>query len=411
MIDMLVIVVLAALGALLAGLIAAPAVTLLRRRSVVLSMFAVAALAVVAMAAGTVAVALEMFLSGHDFRVVLIVVVVSGLISLGAALLFGRRIAAGSRELAVAALGVGSETGFVAPADPPTSELAALAAALEETGVRLKAAQARERSLDTSRRELIAWISHDLRTPLAGLRAMAEALEDGVAPDPARYHSRMRTEVERLSGMVDDLFELSRIQAGSLDLVLARVSVYDLVDDALATARPLADERGVRLVDGGTDALPVRVDAQGITRVLGNLLVNAIRATPADGTVAVSARREDDLVVLAVEDCCGGIPQQDLPHVFDTGWRGSRARTPPHGRTATTAPVTDAGAPDGMRTAARAARGHQRHGDTGAGLGLAIVRGIVEAHGGRASVHNATAGCRFEITLPTVEARRPEGVG
>lgn len=408
---MLIIVALAALGALLAGLVAAPAVTLLRRRSVVLSMFAVAALAVVAMAAGTVAVALEMFLSGHDFRVVLIVVVVSGLISLGAALLFGRRIAAGSRELAVAALGVGSETGFVAPADPPTAELAALAAALEETGVRLKAAQARERSLDTSRRELIAWISHDLRTPLAGLRAMAEALEDGVAPDPARYHSRMRTEVERLSGMVDDLFELSRIQAGSLDLVLSRVSVYDLVDDALATARPLADERGVRLVDGGTDALPVRVDAQGITRVLGNLLVNAIRATPADGTVAVSARREDDLVILAVEDCCGGIPQQDLPHVFDTGWRGSRARTPPHGRTATTAPATAAGPPDGMRTAARAATGHQRHGDTGAGLGLAIVRGIVEAHGGHASVHNATAGCRFEITLPTVEARRPEGVG
>lgn len=404
---MLIIVALAALGALFAGLVAAPAVTLLRRRSVVLSMFAVAALAVVAMAAGTVAVALEMFLSGHDFRVVLIVVVVSGLISLGAALLFGRRIAAGSRELAVAALGVGSETGFVAPADPPTAELAALAAALEETGVRLKAAQARERSLDASRRELIAWISHDLRTPLAGLRAMAEALEDGVAPDPARYHARMRAEVERLSGMVDDLFELSRIQAGSLDLVLARVPVYDLVDDALATARPLADERGVRLVDGGTDALPLRVDAQGITRVLGNLLVNAIRATPADGTVAVSARREDDLVILAVEDCCGGIPEQDLPHVFDTGWRGSQARTPPHGRTATTTalPTVTAGAADATTDSARGAAGRRRHGDTGAGLGLAIVRGIVEAHGGHASVRNAGTGCRFEIALPTAEAR------
>lgn len=390
MIDMLVIVALAALGALLAGLLAAPAVTLLRRRSIVLSMFAVAALAVVAMAAGTVAVALEMFLSGHDFRVVLIVVAVSGAISLGAALVFGHRIAAGSRELAAAAVTVGSEAGFVAPADPPTAELAALAAALEQTGSRLKAAQARERSLDASRRELIAWISHDLRTPLAGLRAMAEALEDGVASNPDRYHARMRAEVERMSGMVDDLFELSRIQAGALELVLARISVYDLVDDALASARPLAEERGVRLVDGGITPLPVRVDGQGITRVLGNLLVNAIRATPAGGTVAVSARREDDLVVLAVEDCCGGIPEEDLPRVFDTGWRGGQARTPP-GRTA---------------EADLTAAGQGRHGDTGAGLGLAIVRGIVQAHAGHASVRNTGAGCRFEITLPAADARR-----
>ncbi|CAL9607120.1 Adaptive-response sensory-kinase SasA [Streptomyces sp. enrichment culture] len=406
---MLVIVALAALGALLAGLLAAPAVTLLRRRSVVLSMFAVAALAVVAMAAGTVAVALEMFLSGHDFRVVLIVVAVSGTISLTAALLFGRRISAGSRELAAAALTVGSDAGFAAPADPPTAELAALAAALEETGARLRAAQTRERALDASRRELIAWISHDLRTPLAGLRAMAEALEDGIAPDPGRYHARIRTEAERLSGMVDDLFELSRIQAGSLELAPTRVSVYDLVDDALATARPLARERGVRLVDGGVTPIPVRVDGQGITRVLGNLLVNAIRATPADGTVAVSARRRDDRVVLAVEDGCGGIPEQDLPRVFDAGWRGVQARTPPSGRTAATAATTTTTTTTAASFAPAA--GQRRHGDTGAGLGLAIVRGIVEAHAGHASVHNAAAGCRFEITLPAADARPPERTG
>ncbi|MFC8099973.1 sensor histidine kinase [Streptomyces sp. NPDC057363] len=398
MIDMLIIVALAALGALFAGLLAAPAVTLLRGRSVVLSMFAVAALAVVAMAAGTVAVALEMFLSGHDFRVVLIVVAVSGVFSLGAALLFGRRIAAGSRDLARAATTVGGEPGFVAPADPPTSELAALAAALETAGSRLRAAQDRERSLDTSRRELIAWISHDLRTPLAGLRAMAEALEDGVISEPGRFHSRIRIEVDRLSGMVDDLFELSRIQARSLELALTRVSIYDLVDDALATARPLAAERGVRLVDGGVAAFPVRVDPQAITRVLGNLLVNAIRATPADGTVAVSTRIEHDQVVLGVEDGCGGIPEQDLPRVFDTGWRGGQARTPPSltvGDSGTTAEH-----PAGHGTTTPAATG-QRHGDSGAGLGLAIVRGIVEAHTGHATVRNTAVGCRFEILLPT----------
>jgi len=380
--DFLVIVGLAALGALAAGLLAAPAVTLLRRRSVVSSMFAVAALAVAAMAAGTIAVALEMFLSAHDFTVVLIVVAVSGVFSLGAALLFGRRIAAGSRELTAAARAVGSQEGFTAPADPPTAELAALAAALEETGARLKEAQERERALDASRRDLIAWISHDLRTPLAGLRAMAEALEDGVAADPGRYHTRIRVEVERLSGMVDDLFELSRIQAGSLELALARVSVYDLVDDAITAARPLAEQRRVRLRDGGVAPLPVRVDAHGITRVLGNLLVNAIRATPADGTVAVSARREGDRVVLAVEDACGGIPEEDLPRVFDTGWRGGPARTPTSG--------------DGTGF-------RHRHGDTGAGLGLAIVRGITEAHAGRVSVRNTAAGCRFELSLPAAD--------
>ncbi|MFF4602244.1 sensor histidine kinase [Streptomyces sp. NPDC001339] len=369
MTDFLVIVALAALGAAVAGLLAAPAVRVLRRGSVALSLFAVAALAVAAMAAGTVAVAQAMFLSGHDLGVVMAVVAVSGVVSLVAALLFGRRIAAGSRELARAARTVGSAGGFVAPDEPPTAELAALSRALEETSARLAEARERERALDASRRELIAGISHDLRTPLAGLRAMAEALEDGVAEDPARYHSRMRTEVDRLAAMVDDLFELSRIQAGALTLTFSRVSVYDLVDEALAAAGPLAAASGVRLVDGGVAPLPVRVDAQQITRVLGNLLVNAIRATPADGTVAVSARREEDRVVVAVEDGCGGIPAEDLPRVFDTGWRGSSARTP------------------------------RADGQGGAGLGLAIVRGIVEAHEGRATVRNVAAGCRFSVSL------------
>ncbi|WP_030661806.1 sensor histidine kinase KdpD [Streptomyces rimosus] len=370
--DFLVIVALAALGAVAAGLPAAAAVRVLRRHSVALSLFAAGALAVVTMAAGTVAVAQAMFLSAHDLGVVMAVVAVSGLVSLAAALLFGRRIAAGSRQLADAARTVGSEGGFAAPAEPPTAELATLAEALEETSARLARARERERALDTARRDLIAGISHDLRTPLAGLRAMAEALEDGVVrgADAARYHARIRVEVDRLAGMVDDLFELSRIQAGALTLTPSRVSVYDLVDDALAGARPLAAAGGVRLVDGGVAAVPVRVDAQQITRVLGNLLVNAIRATPDGGTVAVAARRADGRVVLAVEDGCGGIPEADLPRVFDTGWRGAPARTP------------------------------RADGGSGAGLGLAIVRGIVEAHAGRATVRNTERGCRFEVDLP-----------
>ncbi|MFE4645443.1 sensor histidine kinase, partial [Streptomyces sp. NPDC056730] len=124
------------------------------------------------------------------------------------------------------------------------------------------------------------------------------------------------------------------------------------------------------LVGGRVEAVPVEVDGKEMTRVLANLLVNAIHRTPADGTVAVAAERRADCVVLSVTDGCGGIPAEDLPRVFDTGWRGTQARTPP----------------------------------AGAGLGLAIVRGIVEAHEGRAEVRNVTGGCRFEVTLPAAAA-------
>ncbi|MER5641261.1 HAMP domain-containing sensor histidine kinase [Kitasatospora sp. NPDC002227] len=374
--DLLLIALFAALGAGGAGLLGWPAVRLLRRRSVALSLFCVAVVTVLAVTSGTFAVAQAMFLSHHDLGVVITVLGMAAVVSLLTAALLGRQVVAGSRALTAAARTVGSDTGFAAPAQPLGTELAELSAELAATSARLAESRSREQALERSRRELIAWISHDLRTPLAGLRAMSEALEDGVADDPPRYLRGIRTEVDRLTGMVDDLFELSRIQAGALSLSLARVSVYDLVGDAIAGAYPLARQRGVRLEGAEVAAEPVEVDGREITRVLGNLLVNAIRCTPEDGVVAVAARRERDEVVLSVTDGCGGIPEQDLPRVFETGWRGAPARTP--------------------RAASPAARG----GDSGAGLGLAIVRGIVEAHAGRASVRNVNGGCCFEITLP-----------
>ncbi|GAA1957612.1 sensor histidine kinase [Kitasatospora viridis] len=365
----LLIALIAALGAGTVTLLGWPAVRLLRRRSLVLSLFAVAVASVLAMTAGTLAVAQAMFLSHHDLGVVITVTCVAAVFSIGTAALLGRQVVAGSRALALAARTVGSAAGFAAPTGPLGAELAELSAELAATSARLAESRERERALESSRRELVAWISHDLRTPLAGLRAMAEALEDGVAEDPARYHARIGTEVDRLAGMVDDLFELSRIQAGALGLRPARVSVYDLVGDALAGAHPLARERGVRLQGERVEQAPVEVDGREITRVLGNLLVNAIRATPADGVVEVAARWEAAEVVLSVTDGCGGIPEADLPRVFETGWRGGSARTP-------------------------------REGTGGAGLGLAIVRGIVEAHAGRATVRNVAGGCCFEIALP-----------
>ncbi|MER7847880.1 HAMP domain-containing sensor histidine kinase [Kitasatospora sp. NPDC096077] len=380
--DLLLIALYAALGAGGAGLLGWAAVRLVRRRSLALSLFCVAAVTVLAVTSGTFVVAQAMFLSRHDLGVVITVLGMASVVSLAIAALLGRQVVSGSRALTEAARTVGSDTGFSAPEHPLGLELAQLSAELAATSARLAESRARAQALDTSRRELIAWISHDLRTPLAGLRAMAEALEDGVAEHPEQYLHRMRTEVERLTGMVDDLFELSRIQAGALSLSLSRVSVYDLVDDALAGAHPLARRRGVRLEGRQVAAEPVEVDAGEITRVLGNLLVNAIRSTPEDGVVAVSARREADAVVLSVADGCGGIPEQDLPRVFETGWRGSSARTP--------RPADPGGA--------------RERGGGGAGLGLAIVRGIVEAHAGQARVRNIAGGCCFEIVLPAARA-------
>ncbi|WP_405901247.1 HAMP domain-containing histidine kinase [Streptomyces sp. NBC_00727] len=366
MTDLLLMALFAFLGAAAAGLLGAFALRLTRHRSLVLSLSIVAAVAVTAMLAGTLAVAWAMFLSPHDLTVVTTVVAMAAVVSLVTAMLLGRWVAARSRELTLAARSFGDGGTFAAPEAPATAELAALTRELAATSAKLDNSRERERALETSRRELVAWISHDLRTPLAGLRAMSEALEDGVAADSPRYLRQIRTEVERMNDMVGDLFELSRIHAGSLALAPTRVSVYDLVGDALAGADPLAREHGVRLVGGRIEEVPVEVDGKEMSRVLGNLLINAIRRTPADGTVALAAHRAPDGVVLSVTDGCGGIPEEDLPRVFDTGWRGSHARTPP----------------------------------AGAGLGLAIVRGIVEAHAGRAEVRNVTGGCCFEVTLP-----------
>jgi signal transduction histidine kinase len=368
--DMLLIALYAFLGAAVAGLLGAGALWLIRRRSLTVSLAVVAAVAVTAMLAGTLAVAWAMFLSSHDLGVVTTVVAMAAVVSLATALLLGRWVVARSRALTLAARSFGDGGDFAAPDGAATAELAALSRELQATSAKLTESRDRERALESSRRELVAWISHDLRTPLAGLRAMSEALEDGVAADPDRYLRQIRTEVERLNDMVGDLFELSRIHAGTLALSPSRISLYDLVGDALAGADPLAREYGVRLVGDRIEPVPVEVDGKEMSRVLGNLLVNAIRRTPADGTVAVAAERSDTGVVLSVTDGCGGIPEEDLPRVFDTGWRGTHARTPP----------------------------------AGAGLGLAIVRGIVEAHQGQAAVHNVPGGCRFEVTLPMARA-------
>jgi signal transduction histidine kinase len=239
--------------------------------------------------------------------------------------------------------------------------------------------RAAERSAEESRRQLVAWVSHDLRTPLSGIRAMSEALEDAVVVDPtevADYARRISAEVNRLSGMVDDLFELSRINAGALALRLGPVSTEELVAEAMESAAPAARSRNIQLTASADPNWPtVRGSDHELVRVLRNLLGNAIRHTPDDGTIEVAAGETADYAWLSVQDACGGIDAEDLPRVFDVAFRGTTARSP----YPAAADVVQEG---------------------GAGLGLAIARGLVQAHGGEISVRNAGNGCRFEIHLP-----------
>ncbi|MEU4740951.1 HAMP domain-containing sensor histidine kinase [Actinosynnema sp. NPDC023658] len=255
---------------------------------------------------------------------------------------------------------------LVALVTVPTAVL--LGRALARRSVWESEARARERAAEASRRELVAWISHDLRTPLAGIRAMAEALADGVVSrrdEVTGYASRISAEAEALSGMVDDLFELSRITAGALRLTLSEVPLADVVSEVVAAESPVASRKGVRLLaDAATWPVVLGSDPE-LARVVRNLLSNAIRHTPPDGTVAVQVGVEGSSALLRVDDGCGGIPEADLPRVFDVAFRGTPHRQP-----------------------------------VGGGLGLAIARGLVEAHRGTIDAHNHGRGCRFEVRLP-----------
>jgi len=351
------------------GLAGMGVIRLLRRASLRLSIQASGAVPVLAIVAGTLGTAEAMFLSQHDLGVVVMVCVIAGVVASAFGWLLGRQVASGSAALRQAARSLADGAGqFRPPGRPLAAEFAALSKELADTSAKLAESRAKERALEQSRRQLVAWVSHDLRTPLAGLRAMAEALEDGLAADPPRYHKQMRAEAERLATMVDDLFELSRIQSGALRLSPDQIALGDLVSDVLASTEALAREHGVRLDGRATGQLAVRADPRELSRALTNLLANAIRHTPPGGCVHVEARPEDGEVLLAVADGCGGIPETDLPHVFDLAWRGTDARSP---------------APD-----------------SGAGLGLAIVRGVAEAHRGSVRVMNTGDGCCFEMRLP-----------
>jgi signal transduction histidine kinase len=353
---------------------------LLRQRSLRWQLALVGLVTTLTVLLGVQAISRRMLISDHDRWVVLIVTSAAAVVSLVVALVLSAALVRWSRTLRDDVRRVGAGAAVVGGQRGP-AEFRELSAELESAHQRLAEAREREQRLEESRRELVSWVSHDLRTPLAGIRAMAEALEDQMASDPPRYHRQIRGEVDRMVQMTDDLFELSRIHAGQLVIEPQPIAVGDLVSEAIAAADPVARARRVTLGGEVPHGLQVAADPAGLSRVLANLIVNGIRHTPADGTVHVTARPVDGGVELSVTDGCEGIPDDARDRLFDVGYRGTSARTPD-------SPLQDV---------------HTSR----AGLGLAIVKGIVEAHHGQVGVENVgtsaspAPGCRFRVLLPT----------
>ena len=319
----------------------------------------------------TVFVAAElMFLSNHDALVIGAIALAAALVALRAARVTSAGVVrdVGALRDALAAVGAGERDRRVHAA--AAAELAELADAASRMIEQLAGEETRRDAAESARRKLVASISHDLRTPLASLGLMLAAIEDELVDDATRrrYLATMHTHVKALGSLVDDLFELSRLEAGDLDWSIRQVELPQLVDEAVAAMRAEAEAKGVAVAaELASLPRPVRADPERLQRVLFNLIRNAIRHTPADGSVTVRAEPAGDWIEVEVADTGSGIPRGDRERVFDPFVRGTDGPDEPNG----------------------------------AGLGLLISRAIVEAHGGRIWLADSDVGTRVRFVIPT----------
>ena len=379
--DFVIIVAQTVLTCLVVGAVGAALLHLLRGRSLRYQLAVAAVLPVAAVITTVLVNVWLMFLSPHDTTVIIVALITATPLAALGAWLVTRRVGRGSARLGAAMERLVADSTSepmapeVADTEPIPAELAAAVAELEATRQTLTEARRRQQAAEDARRELVSFMSHDLRTPLAGLRALAEGLEDGVITDVPRALAHLRTTVSRMSHLVDDLFELSRVQGDRPARPQTLVSLTELIMDVSSESTAVARAHGVDLLVDlpEQDRLAVLGSADDLARAVTNLLANAIRHTDTGLAVRISAgRAEDGHVRVDVIDRCGGIPEENLDRVFDVGWRGNEART----------------------------------GEDGAGLGLAIARGVVESHDGRIEVRNVAGGCRFAVDLPDPRAGR-----
>lgn len=312
-----------------------------------------------------------MFTNEHDLQLATVLLVFASGIAIALGFFFAEEITGRIRSLSETARGLARGRLDLRAPVAGQDEVAALALTFNDMAAQLQAADQKQRELERLRRDLIAWVGHDLQTPLASVRAIVEALADGVVDDPAterRYLATAQRDIESLSGLIDDLFQLAQLDAGGLTLEPTTAEVCDLLSDTLEAFRPLAASRGVTLDGACQDVGVATLDVRRIGRVLANLVGNALDHTPPGGTVSVIGTRQGRYIRIDVRDTGAGIAPENLPHIFDRFYRGEPAR---------------------QRTTG------------GAGLGLAIARGLVEAHSGRIDVASTLgSGATFTVELP-----------
>ncbi|MDJ0355244.1 HAMP domain-containing sensor histidine kinase [Paenarthrobacter sp. PH39-S1] len=369
--DLVTIVRLVVLWAVIIGAVTVFLQWLLRRSSIVVQICLVVVSAVGIMVAGMIGAFNAMFISAHDLEVMWYIVGIASVAAVAVAVVLGLGVARNTRSLVSAARSIGrGET--VAPTRNVSSELTALASEMKSTSEKLEESRSRVRAAEAARRELVAWVSHDLRTPLASMRAMAEALEDGMATDVSAYHRKIIAQVDEMAVLVNDLLELSKFQAGTMVVTRETMDLYDLVSDAIADLAPLAERRHVEVNGDGVQSTLAAVDGASLGRAVRNVMMNALMYTRHGSTVYIAVKSEPGWATVVVEDACGGIPVEDLPKLFTTGWRRCS--------------------------------GPGRNAFSGAGVGLSLVAGIVQAHHGGVEVENAGDGCRFSLRIPTATA-------
>ncbi|MDQ1130033.1 sensor histidine kinase KdpD [Microbacterium sp. SORGH_AS_0888] len=369
--DLSVIAVTALVCTALAMGIALLLLRLARARSLAVHVGIIIAAVLSSVAGSTLAISLEMYLSAHDLTVLLWVLGIAAAFGAVGGWILVRSLRRTVAMLGTAARRIGDGE-IVRPGADSSRELRELSAEIARSSERLAAARAEVERLDASRRQLVAWISHDLRTPLAGIHALAEALEQRGEDADLAYLRQIRVQTDLVGRMVDGLFELSKIQSGTLRLQKEPVVLMDLISDTVSEMQPIAAARGIRISRSGVGDVMLIADPRELSRVVSNLLSNSVQHAPEGSEILVSTLREDgDRIVVSVWDSGPGVATEDLGRMFEAGWRADTAR-------------------------AHAAPGVS----SGAGLGLAIVQGIVEAHGGAVRAARADGGFRLDVVLP-----------
>ncbi|PKN99297.1 MAG: hypothetical protein CVU42_08585 [Chloroflexi bacterium HGW-Chloroflexi-4] len=313
-----------------------------------------------------------MFASEHDLLLATVLLLFAGGIAVALGSFFTSALIDRISRLELATHSIESGDLSTRADIPGKDEIAALADSFNKMALQLESADKKQKELETLRRDLVAWAGHDLRTPLSSIRLLVEALSDGVVTDPKEiqnYLSQAKKQVDTLSLLVDDLFQISQLDSGGMPLTLEAASIRDLISDTLESFSSLAAQKGVKLCGSADDGVdPINMDVLWMGRAVNNLVSNAIRYTPANGEINIVAKCSGDNVIVSISDSGEGILPEDISHVFERFYRGDKSRSRVSG---------------------------------GAGLGLAIAKGVIEAHRGEITVQSELhKGTTFSFLLP-----------